>query len=231
VVDLGRSARAAAAVRTRQPLSAMVVFAAGWADLPGELRALAREELNVVEEATLDEVAHVIDRVAKPNFRALGRRFGARTKEVAAAISVADVATLQGSRPVLRVGAEEVEIEPGDFTVTEAPREGWTVAGETGLTVALDVRLTPALLRAGFAREVVRLIQEARKTSGLDVADRIELWWEADGEVARAVTEHSGLIAAEVLAVSVQRGRPAADIAPHRSGDLGLTFWLRGAGG
>ncbi|MEP6696965.1 MAG: isoleucine--tRNA ligase, partial [Pseudonocardiales bacterium] len=220
VVDLGRSARAEAAIRTRQPLQSMAVFAAGWAGLPEELRALAREELNVVEEATVGELAHVVDRVAKPNFRSLGRRFGSGTKEVASAIAAADVTALLTQRPVLRVGSQDVEIEPADFTVTEAPREGWAVAGETGLTVALDVRMTPALLRAGYAREGVRLIQDARKGSGLDVADRIELWWEAAGEVGQAMTEHQGLIAGEVLAVSVQHGPPAADIAPHTDRDL-----------
>jgi isoleucyl-tRNA synthetase len=230
VVDLGRSARAEARIRTRQPLPAMAVFGAGWADLPEELRAVAREELNVVEEARLDELTHVIDRVAKPNFRTLGRRFGSRTKEVAAAIATADVATLQGERPTVRLGEEEVPVEAADFTITETPRQGWTVAGETGLTVALDVRMTPELLRAGLAREVVRLVQDARKSSGLDVADRIELWWAAEDEVAQAIGEHAALIGAEVLAVSVQRGRPAADITPHCEEALGLTFWLRGAG-
>ncbi|MDP9239828.1 MAG: isoleucine--tRNA ligase [Actinomycetota bacterium] len=232
VVDLGRSARAEAAVRTRQPLQSMVVFAAGWAELPEELRALAREELNVVGEATLDELTDVIDRVAKPNFRTLGRRFGSQTREVAAAIAAADVTSLLSDGATVRVGTEDVTVEPDDFTVTEAPRQGWTVAGETGLTVALDVRMTPELRRAGFAREVVRLIQEARKTSGLDVADRIELWWEAAaGDVAEALAEHEELVAGEVLAVSVTRGRPAADIKPHADVDLGLTFWLRAAGG
>ncbi len=230
VVDLGRSARAEARIRTRQPLSAMAVFGADWAGLPADLRALATEELNVVEELELEQLTSVIDRVAKPNFRALGRRFGPRTKAVAAAIAAADVATLSGDLPTVQVGVEDVAVEPGDFVVTEAPREGWTVAGETGLTVALDVRMTPELRRAGFAREVVRLIQDARKTSGLDIADRIELWWGAEGEVAQAMTEHGPLIGAEVLAVSVQRGRPAADITPHADAELGLTFWLRAAG-
>ncbi len=231
VVELGRSARAEARIRTRQPLRALSVFSAGWAKLPPELRALAREELNIMEEAAAGELAHVVDRSAKPNFRALGRRFGRRTKDVAAAISAADVTALLPDRPVVGVGDEEIVLEPGEFTITETPREGWAVAAEAGLTVALDVRMTPELLRAGTAREVVRLIQDARKTSGLEVADRIELWWAAAGEAAEAITEHRDLIATEVLAVSVQRGHPAADISPHTERGLGLTFWLRAAGG
>jgi len=230
VVELGRSARAEAKIRTRQPLQALLVFGADWAALPGDLRALAREELNVLDEATLNELVHVVDRVAKPNFRSLGRRFGARTKEVAAAITAADVGTLAGPAPAVVVDGTAVALEPGDVTVTEIPREGWAVAAEPGLTVALDLRMTPQLLRAGVAREVVRLVQDARKNSGLEVSDRIELWWEAEAEVAAAVVEHRDLIAAEVLAVSVAHGRPAADISPHADAELGLSFWLRAAG-
>jgi len=73
-------------------------------------------------------------------------------------------------------------------------------------------------------------VQDARKNSGLEVSDRIELWWEAEAEVAAAVVEHRDLIAAEVLAVSVAHGRPAADISPHAGAELGLSFWLRAAG-
>ncbi len=242
VVELGRSARAEAKIRTRQPLQSLVVFGAGWADLPADLRALAREELNVLDEATLDEVVHVVDRLAKPNFRALGRRFGSRTAAVAAAISAAEVSAVSGPSPAVVVDGEPVGLEPGEVTVTEIPREGWAVAAESGLTVALDLRMTPELRRAGVAREVVRLVQEARKTSGLEVSDRIELWWQADdadvvGAVSvsavsvSALSEHQALIAAEVLAVSVEHGRPAADVAPHHDVALGLTFWLRAAGG
>ena len=70
-------------------------------------------------------------------------------------------------------------LEDGDLVVTETPREGWTVASGGGLTVALDLTLTPELERAGLVREVVRLVQEARKNTGLEVSDRIELWWTA----------------------------------------------------
>ena len=76
-------------------------------------------------------------------------------------------------------------------------------------------------------------MQDARKSSGLQVSDRIELWWETmggGGEVASAIAEHHDVIAGEVLAVAVTRGRPATDITPHSDLELGLTFWLRAAG-
>jgi isoleucyl-tRNA synthetase len=98
------------------------------------------------------------------------------------------------------------------------------VASGGGLTVALDLTLTPALERAGLAREAVRLIQEARKTSGLEVSDRIELWWTAEGAMSKALPEHAAQIAAEVLAVSVHAGTPGDG--PGIEGPEGSRFWL-----
>ena len=115
--------------------------------------------------------------------------------------------------------------------MTETPREGWAVATLGGETVALDLTITPALRRAGLARDVVRLVQEARKTSGLDVADRITLWWRADGELAEALTEHGSLVAEEVLAVSFERveAPPTGELG-HRDADSGLEFGFARSG-
>jgi isoleucyl-tRNA synthetase len=96
--------------------------------------------------------------------------------------------------------------------------------------VALDLEITPELRRAGLVRVVVRLVQEARKSTDLDVTDRIELWWAAEGELAEAVREGTERLADEVLAVSVLEGPPTADLLRHEDAELGLRFWLRLAG-
>jgi isoleucyl-tRNA synthetase len=100
------------------------------------------------------------------------------------------------------------------------------VATEGGETVALDLTVTPELRRAGLAREVVRLVQDARKSSGLEVTDRIELAWDADGEVAEALREHSGLVAGEVLATSFAEASVGDGENVHRDEELGLRFTL-----
>ena len=106
------------------------------------------------------------------------------------------------------------------------------MTSEAGETLALDLTITREQRRAGLLRAAVRLIQEARKATALDVSDRIELWWLADDEeLAQALREGCGVVAAEVLAVTCEEGRPRADLAPHRDDELGLTFWLRAVGG
>jgi isoleucyl-tRNA synthetase len=93
--------------------------------------------------------------------------------------------------------------------------------------VALDLTVTPALRRAGLAREVVRLVQDARKVSGFDVSDRVSLWWLADGDIAAALREHGAMVAEEVLASHWAQKAPE-DPAAREFGDeeLGLRFWL-----
>ena len=108
------------------------------------------------------------------------------------------------------------------------------MATEGGETVALEVAITPELRREGLAREVIRLVQDARKSDGLHVSDRIRLWWQAsDPELAAALNEHGSLIASEVLAVGFRAGHPdpaaGGAVAIHEDQDLGLTFWLRRA--
>ncbi len=228
LVDLGRAARAGSKVKTRQPLGRALVSAPGWAELPAELRELVAAELNVQEMEPL--AGDLVDLTVKPNFRALGRRFGKRTATVAAAVSSADPAEVVATRQVV-VDGETVPLEPDELLVTETPREGWAVSTAGGETVALDLALTPELRRAGLVRDVVRLVQDARKSLGLDVTDRVELWWRADGATAEALHEGALRLAEEVLAVSVTEGAPTADVAPHEAPDLGLRFWLRVAGG
>jgi isoleucyl-tRNA synthetase len=227
LVELGRSARAESGVRTRQPLGRALVGAAGFTQLSDELRAEIAEELNVT---TLEALSgDLVDIGVKPNFRALGKRFGKRTQEIAQQVTTEAYDSATGRLTVTLDGVAE-ELGPDELIVTETPRIGWAVASGEGASVALDLELNPALVRAGLAREVSRLVNEARKNTGLAITDRIELWWDAEGDTADAIVEHQQALVADVLATTVTRGRPDQDLSPHAAPDLGLTVWLRGAG-
>ena len=228
LVELGRAARAEAKVRTRQPLRRALVGSAAWSRLSEELRAEVTEELNIGAIEPLSSAgADLVDFTAKGNFRALGKRFAKQTPQVAASIAASDAGTLARTletdgRALVSVDGEDVEILPDEVIIAERPREGWSVVNEQGETVALDLELTPELIRAGLAREVVRLVQEARKSSGFEVSDRIVLTWQAGGETGTALREHQELVAAEVLAVDVREDAPAGDVV--RDDDLSLAF-------
>ncbi|GID31312.1 isoleucine--tRNA ligase [Paractinoplanes brasiliensis] len=233
LVELGRAARAESGMKVRQPLSRALASASGFDDLPPGLLAEIAAELNVGEVTSV--AGSFVDTTAKANFRTLGRRFGKKVQLVAQAIAAADAAELKDALRAtgaasLEVDGEQITLGPDEVVITETPRAGWAVSSDSGATVALDLSLTPELRRAGIARDAVRQIQEARKASGLEVSDRIELRWSATGETAQALAEHAALVADEVLATAYGEGEatwPGAQTFTDES--LGLTFALRKA--
>ena len=209
VVELGRRIRTETKTRTRQPLSAAVVHLA---EAPGSfdrLRDTVAEELNV-KRVEVAGSAEVFGRWrARPDFKVLGPRLGPRVQAVARALA-ADDGTLAGrfaEGEQLEVAMDDgpaVAIGPDDVQLTHDVRSGLGVASEGGVTVALELDVTPELRREGLARELVRMIQDARKAAGLEVTDRISLGIETSGEPAAALTAHREEIAAETLAENLE---------------------------
>jgi isoleucyl-tRNA synthetase len=235
LVELGRSARTESKMRIRQPLGQALISAPGWATLRDELKDEVRSELNIVSLASLSDADELVELSVKPNFRELGRRFGKRTQTVASAITAADpvafVAAYRAGTAVIEVDGESLPISGDEIVVTETPRSGWAVASAGSDTVALDLELTHELRLAGLAREVIRFVQDARKNAGLEVTDRIELWWRVGGspEPAEAIRTHAEQITAEVLAVGLHEGAGADDLFSAEDEDLGLHVWLQKA--
>ena len=213
LVELGRSARSEAKVKTRQPLRRALVPSGAFAELDDELRAEIAAELNVTAVESFASAGDLVDHSAKGNYRALGKRFAQQTPLVANAIAAADAAGLaaalaaDGHASVTVPDLGTVEVTAEEVLISERPREGWSVVNEQGETVALDLELTPELVQAGLAREFIRAVQEARKASGFEVSDRISLRWAAERpEVAQALRGNAALIADEVLATEVIEG-------------------------
>jgi isoleucyl-tRNA synthetase len=214
IVELGRRVRTETKMRVRQPLLEAVVHYAGDHAALEPLLDLVAEELNV-KQVLFAESADQLGRWrAKPNFKVLGPRLGPRVKDTATALEGDDgslaAALARGETVLLDVGDaprdEQVELAPDDVDLVQETIEGWGVASDGGITVALELELTPELRAEGLARELVRAVQDARKAAGLDVGDRIVLGLRVEGPAEEAVGAHRGWIAAETLAVDVIDG-------------------------
>ncbi len=208
-VELGRAARAQAKAKVRQPLRRAVIVAndAERAAIEASAR-LVTAELNVKELDFVSDEAELISYAVKPNYRALGPRFGKRMPQVAAAVEALDpvhVAAVvgEGGEVGISVDGDEHALGPDELTLALQPLDGYEVEAEAGHAVALQLELDDELLREGLAREIVHAVQNARKAAGLEITDRIELRLGGDADLLDAAREHEPYLAGEVLATSV----------------------------
>ena len=231
LVELGRAARAESAVKIRQPLSRALISAPGWDQISEEIKSHIADELNIL---ALDGIhaagSDLVDISVKANFRTLGTKFGANVQEIAKQISATDttlmVKDLRKNKTFkLKVEitgkSKDIEIEIEDLIITETPRTGWSVASHAGESLALDLELTPELIRAGLVREVIRAIQEERKNIGLDISDRITVSWNGPTELAQVISSATAEISAEVLATKMQQ------VSTEKSDENELGLWLK----
>lgn len=222
VTELGRAARAASGVKLRQPLSEVLVRLPSEAELEGvrSLQDRLRDELNVKSVRFLAVQDDFVDYAVKPNLPRLGKRFGSRLpklREALAAVPGRDIAAnaRAGAATVIEVDGEAVELAPEDLLLEARSPAGYAAEEANGYLAALNTEVSQELKREGLARDVVRLVQNARKTAGLDVSDRIALSLSASGELAAALEEHASAVAGEVLATTFEVGAPASTDAAH----------------
>jgi isoleucyl-tRNA synthetase len=210
VVELGRRIRTETRTRTRQPLPSAAVHLSSEPGAFDALLGTVAEELNV-KRVDVAGSAEAFGRWrAKPDFKVLGPRLGAHVQAVAAILAEDDGALAgrlaDGETVEVFAGEGTFAIGPDDVHLSHDVRSGYGVATEGGVTVALELDVTPELRREGVARELVRVIQDARKGAGLEVTDRIDLAVETSGEAAEALAAHRDEIAAETLASEVRSG-------------------------
>ena len=201
------SLRKRAEKNVRQPLQKAVIPAPDQETLEALLRVedLIKSEVNVKELVIVraeDSEIKLVKKI-KPNFKVLGKKVGGMMKQLAAAIaqmSQEDIAAFEAAGTFTlcdyALVAEDVEIITEDMP-------GWLVANNGTITIALDIELTPALIEEGIARELINRIQNLRKSSGLEITDRIAVQLENKTEIAAAVTNCNEYIASQVLATSL----------------------------
>jgi isoleucyl-tRNA synthetase len=208
-IELGRAARAQAKIKVRQPLPEAVVVAAGVERAAVErFSELLLDDLNVKSVRFVSEAEELGQWELKPNYRALGPRFGSRMPQVAEAVAALDpqsaASTLRAGGSVgISIDGKEHPLAADDVQLVLQPLEGYRVERSGTHAVALNLELSDSLRREGLAREAVHAIQNARKAAGLSVEDRISLTLGGSRELLDAVREHEPYVSGETLATSL----------------------------
>jgi isoleucyl-tRNA synthetase len=204
LVALGRAARTEAKVKVRQPLRRALLLHPG-IELDPAVDAEIRNELNVKELEQIDTVTDLMSWTVVPNFRSLGPRLGPRVNEVKAALTEADGSELR--RALATDGYVVVAGErlgPDDVEIRAERHESFALSEDDGWAVALDLEIDDELRREGQARELVRVLNDLRKTERLAISDRAVVRLEVAPELQPALDVHRDWIAAEVLATRIE---------------------------
>ncbi|MFM7032523.1 MAG: DUF5915 domain-containing protein, partial [Bacteroidota bacterium] len=210
VCSLALSLRKKAGIRVRQPLSRLgLILPAGFTEESlSSMIDLIRSEVNVKSVVWAGGDSFRIQRKVRPNFRRLGPKYPTVIQQMGPALQAISSEQVE---EFLNNGFLELELdgvhcrlETEDLEVLTQDIEGWQVASEGAITVALDTALTPDLEREGLARELVNRVQKQRKDMGLDLTDRIVLHWETLPGMMAVVEEFGAYITGEVLADRLQ---------------------------
>ncbi len=213
VVALGRAARDTSGYRVRQPLARISVVTpdAASREHVQSLRDVILEELNVKDLAFASGADQYMEYSVKPNLPVLGPKYGKRLGGIRQALGrlspLTVVETVQRGRPVtVDVDGEAIQLTPDEILTSAREREGFAAAASDGFLVALDTELTRDLIHEGWAREVVRRMNEWRKAAGFNVEDRIRVGYSASPELGETIAEYHDYICDETLAVELQPG-------------------------
>lgn len=209
ISSLVLSLRAKEKIKVRQPLQ-KIMIPIDSQEQKEEILAVAdliKSEVNIKEVELLEDASDILVKQIKPNFKALGPRFGKDMKLIASEIrkmTSEDIKKIEqnGSLDV-DCNGKIINLELSDVEITSQDIEGWLVANEGAITVALDVTISNELREEGIARELVNRIQNLRKDSGFEVTDRISVQLQDDKQIAQAVKTNLEYIKAETLTDSL----------------------------
>jgi isoleucyl-tRNA synthetase len=200
LISLGLSARNVAKMKVRQPLALMSVYSENVTKHMATQHAIAKFYDQIVEELNIKQLRRfdsaLLTATARLNKKTAAAKLGPNLKQAEAELAAMDATKLGGS--IVLAG---VILDAADYTVEFHAPDGYAGVADKGTQVMLDTRVTPELKAEGMARDVVRLVQDARKDAGLDVADKIALHLGASGELAAAIETHKATIAGETQAI------------------------------
>ena len=201
-------------IPVRQPLKKMVVpvISEQVRTQLSAVKDLILAEVNVKEMEFVENTEGILTKKIKPNFKTLGKVYGPRMKEIAAAFASLDQATISavqraeaaGESYTLSLPGGDVTLTPGDYQISSEDMPGWLVASQGALTIALDVELTDELRKEGLARELVNRIQNLRKAAGFEVTDRIEVVIAPNTALQDALERFGSYVCAQTLARDIR---------------------------
>jgi len=206
ICSLVHSIRKVHKLKVRQPLAQVLVpvLQENVREQIRRVEDLIKSEVNVKQVNYLNDASGVLSKRVKPNFKALGPKFGKDMKAVADLITGMSTEDLSMVESNGTVNLQGFEIGMGDIEVMTEDMPGYLTASEGGLTIALDNTLSPELIREGMAREFVNRVQNLRKDLGFDVIDKIHISiQENTSEWKDSLTEFKGYISQEVQALSI----------------------------
>ncbi|MEM7195166.1 MAG: isoleucine--tRNA ligase [Pseudomonadota bacterium] len=214
IVGLGRTCREDSRVRVRQPLSKLLVGVPDSAAATAVTRHQAQimEELNIKTVELLDGSEELVSYSCKPNFPRLGKRYGKLMPEIKKTLAEADASWVAGKVSAgetfeINVAGQSVAFDVDDIQVQTSSAEGYTSAEEDGFLAALDTSISEDLRIEGLAREIVRTVQDARKSADLQIEDRIILDVSGSDGVIKALEVHQTYIMNETLAIQLNAGQ------------------------
>ena len=208
IVVLGRATRNSSNIKNRQPLSTLYVASSSAESLTEELINIAKEELNVKNVEVLTDAKGFISYKLKPQLKTLGPKYGSKLGLIRNFLETCDATAVvetvkAGNVYKVELGGQEIEFTVDDLLISSESKEGFVSASEGGVTVVLDTTITKELLFEGIEREIVSKIQTMRKEAGFEVTDRINVYYQAEGDVLTVFNNKAKTIGDDVLAVNV----------------------------
>ena len=211
-------------IPVRQPLPKMLipVISDKVRDRLEAVKELILNEVNVKEMEFVENTEGIITKKIKPNFKTLGKVYGPRMKNIAAAMAALDQSVISaiqrseaaGTSYTLSLADGDVVLAPGDYQISSEDMPGWLVASQGALTIALDIEITPQLRQEGLSRELVSRIQNLRKTAGFEVTDRIDILIARNAALEDALQRFGSYVCAQTLAREIRfEDEPAGAVA------------------
>lgn len=215
LASLGHAARSKANRKVRQPLSEVAYSIPGMADrgVVAAYEDILMDELNVKKARLLDASSEALTHTVKALPRQLGQKYGNKFPILQKHISEMDpdsfaVTMIQEGKVTIKVEGEEYEILPEETEIKTLAKEGFAVAEDGAYVAALVIELSPELIAEGTAREIVRKVQDFRKEAGLEMADRIRLYFTCSDSLRGAINTHKDYIMTETLTVDLNFTQP-----------------------